>query len=209
MAERTEELRRDIEQTRAHMSGTLDAIGDRVSPGRIVERRWQGVRDSGSRVASTVMGKPRSAAQRATSTIGDVQSSASDAASSAVHTATEAPERVKDAAAGNPLAAGAVAFGLGVLVGSLAPASPEEERVAEQLIEPVQATVSDAGHQLADAVKEHVQEDMAPVVEHAQQAVEEVKQHATESADAVRGEASSAKDTVQSGVQDAAEQARS
>ncbi|MCU1497065.1 MAG: hypothetical protein JWM47_1018, partial [Acidimicrobiales bacterium] len=62
MAERTEELRREIEYTREHMGSTLDAIGDRVSPGRVVERRWNRVRQSTSRLGQTVMGTPRSAA---------------------------------------------------------------------------------------------------------------------------------------------------
>ena len=209
MAERTEELRRDIEATRAHMSGTLDEIGDRVSPGRIAERQWRGVRESGSRLASTVMGAPRVATRRTGSAIGDVQSSASGAASTAAQTVAGAPDAVKEAASGNPIAAGAVAFGIGVLIGSIAPASREEERVAEQLMEPVQAAVTETGQQLAGAIKEHVQEDMAPVVEHATEAVADVKQHAAESAESVKGEAASAKDTIQSDVSDAAEDARS
>ena len=39
MGQRAEELRQEIEGTRAELSGTLDAIGDRVSPGRTVDRR--------------------------------------------------------------------------------------------------------------------------------------------------------------------------
>ena len=46
MAERTEELRQEIEQTRDHLGGTLDAIGDRVIPGRVVERKVNKVRES-------------------------------------------------------------------------------------------------------------------------------------------------------------------
>ena len=38
MGETTEELRQQIEQTRNGLGDTLDAIGDRVSPGRMVER---------------------------------------------------------------------------------------------------------------------------------------------------------------------------
>ena len=50
MAERTTELRRDIEETRERMTGTMDAIGDRVSPGRVVERRVNRFRQTSSRV---------------------------------------------------------------------------------------------------------------------------------------------------------------
>ena len=39
MGQSAEELRREIEETRDNLTGTVDAIGDRVSPGRIVERK--------------------------------------------------------------------------------------------------------------------------------------------------------------------------
>ena len=39
MGKSPEELRSDIARTRDNLSGTLDAIEDRVVPGRIVERR--------------------------------------------------------------------------------------------------------------------------------------------------------------------------
>ena len=57
MGETAEGLRQDIEDTRSAMSGTLEAIGDRVSPGRILERRrnrmmgW--VRDAKDKVMGT------------------------------------------------------------------------------------------------------------------------------------------------------------
>ena len=46
MGQSTEELKRDIEQTRADMSGTLDAIEDRVSPSRMIQRRKNRVAES-------------------------------------------------------------------------------------------------------------------------------------------------------------------
>ena len=39
MGQSPEELKQDVESTRADLSDTLDAIGDRVSPGRMIERR--------------------------------------------------------------------------------------------------------------------------------------------------------------------------
>jgi hypothetical protein len=39
MGQSPEELKQDIESTRADLGETLDAIGDRVSPGRVIERR--------------------------------------------------------------------------------------------------------------------------------------------------------------------------
>ena len=39
MGQSAEELRRDIEQTRNGLGNTMEAIGDRVSPSRMMERR--------------------------------------------------------------------------------------------------------------------------------------------------------------------------
>ena len=39
MGQTAEELKQDIADTRDNLSDTLDAIGDRVSPGRVIERR--------------------------------------------------------------------------------------------------------------------------------------------------------------------------
>jgi ElaB/YqjD/DUF883 family membrane-anchored ribosome-binding protein len=196
VAERTEELKRDIEQTRDHMTGTLDAIGDRVSPGRIVERRWERMRQSTSRLSTTVMGKPRAATARAGSSMESARDSAADAASTVADAVAGAPDRVKDAAAGSPLAAGAVAFGLGVLIGSLAPATPEEEQLAGHVIEPLQQELTDVGHELAGSVKEQVQEGVQQTKDAATQAAEQVKQQASDAAGTVTEKASDAKDEV-------------
>ena len=56
MGQSTEELRREIEYTRDDLGQTLDAIGDRVSPGRIVERRKNRVVNGLSSVRDRVMG---------------------------------------------------------------------------------------------------------------------------------------------------------
>ena len=58
MGQSADELRRDIEQTRDGLCDTLDAIGDRVSPGRVLERRKnravQGIQSLRDRVMGSV-----------------------------------------------------------------------------------------------------------------------------------------------------------
>jgi ElaB/YqjD/DUF883 family membrane-anchored ribosome-binding protein len=172
MGEATEDLRRDIEDTRSAMSGTLEAIGDRVSPGRIMERRrnravvW--VRDTRYRV----MGR----ADELTSRMGD-----------GAHQAGQAPQAVaetmRERTQGSPLVAGGIAFGVGMLVGSMFPASQTERRLGEQAMratEPIKGELQDAGRQVAENLKEPVRE-----------AVEDVKQTAQESAQQVKGSAQS------------------
>lgn len=44
-----EEIRREIERTRATMDRTVEAIGDKLSPGRLLDELWLRVRSSGGR----------------------------------------------------------------------------------------------------------------------------------------------------------------
>ena len=51
-----DQLRRDIERTQAALSQDVNALGEKVSPGRIVGRRVDRVRGSASRLKDRVMG---------------------------------------------------------------------------------------------------------------------------------------------------------
>ena len=57
MGQSAEELRYEIADTRAELGQTLDAIGDRVSPGRMIERRKNrfvvGMRSAKDRIMGT------------------------------------------------------------------------------------------------------------------------------------------------------------
>lgn len=203
MAERATELRRDIEETRERMTGTVDAIGDRVSPGRVLERRMSSVREAGVRVRHTVMGVPRQkvhdardATASGASSLGDAVSGVGDRASSVASTVgdqvTGAPQRITEGTQGNPLAAGAVAFGLGVLLGSLAPPSREERQLAERALPVIQDEAKAVGQAVAGTARDQ-----------AQQAVEETKAAATEAVDAVKERATDAAGTVQDQAADA------
>src|SRR6187402_1887589 len=123
MGQNAEELKDDIAQTRAELGRDLDALGDRVSPRRMMERRtnrakrWVGgVRD---RVMGTVTAAPHAAAGKV-----------SDGASSAADAVQAVPEKAAQVTRGNPTMAGMVAFGLGFLVGiAITPSSAEEVMV--------------------------------------------------------------------------------
>ncbi len=56
MGQSPEALRDEIAGTRQDMSETLEAIGDHVSPGRIVERRKNRIANSVQQVRERVMG---------------------------------------------------------------------------------------------------------------------------------------------------------
>src|SRR4051812_48166314 len=135
------------------------------------------------------MGKPKAAAQRTGTGLVDLRDSAGSAASSATDALSEAPDRIKDAAGGNPPAPGAVAFGLGVLIGSLAPPTQEEQHLAEEVVPQLQDAATSAGKELASAVKDQAQQGMDQAKETATNAVQEVKEHATEAASTVTDKA--------------------
>ena len=97
MGQTADELKIDIERRRESLSGTVDAIEDRVLPGRIIERRRQAVRGRLNSARDRVMGTR----DEVTGRISDV---ASDAAST-MRGATEVPERLADQTRGAPLIA--------------------------------------------------------------------------------------------------------
>lgn len=197
MVERTEELKQNIEDTRDRMSGTLDEINDRVSPGKIVERRVNKVKETTNRLTGTVMGKPRAAADRSRGTASNLSSSASDATSSAADAISGAPQKVQEAAQGNPMVVGAAAFAIGLLAGSLAPSSQAEQDLVEGVMEPLKHELSDMGQSVAEGVKGQVQEGVESTKYVAAVAADEVKQHATDAAGEVSSQAKDAKDQVQ------------
>ena len=166
MGQSTYELRRDIERTRADLGDTLDAIGDRVSPGRMIERRK-------NRMSSGI----RSFRDRVMGTVENAQGQLGDIASSGTQTISETPRMVRDEARGAPLVAGALAFGVGFLVAAAAPASRREEEasvVLAEKVQPLKEDLSSAAHEVVDHMKEP-----------AQQAVGEVRSTASEEAQRV------------------------
>src|SRR3954471_805237 len=60
MGQTAEELRGQLGEQRAEISRDLDAIGDRVSPQRMVERRKAAMRQRVSDIKDTVMGTAES-----------------------------------------------------------------------------------------------------------------------------------------------------
>jgi hypothetical protein len=174
----TEDLRRDIDDRRASMSGTLEAIGDRVSPGRMVERRknrmivWFG-----------------SARDRVMGTAQDVTDRMSDKAHAVGSAPSNAMETVRSNTSGAPLVAGGIAFGMGMLVGSIFPASRTEQQLgqrAKEAAEPLKKELQDAGQQMVEQLKEPVSEAVEDVKQTAQQGARQVRETATDAADEMR-----------------------
>jgi ElaB/YqjD/DUF883 family membrane-anchored ribosome-binding protein len=182
VGETTEELKRQIEDTRNDLGDTVEAIGDRVIPGRVIERR-----------KNQISGGFRSVADRFVGTAHDVQHAVGGAGGS-VH---DVPQAVRSQAQGAPLLTGALALAAGFLAAVVFPASETEKRASSGLmekVEPVKAELASVGHEVA----EHLQEP-------AKQALEEVKSVASDGVDAVKGTAKDAADQTTEGVRQAAD----
>jgi len=184
-----EELRREIEGTRAEMSNTLDAIGDRVSPGRVIERKKNRMKNAVQSVSGKVMGaasdKTAHLSQTAsgskdhlTQAVSSGKDHLSQAASSGMESIHGLPDTARNRAQGSPMAAGAVAFGIGFLAAAIFPPSQKEEQAVGSLLDSdaiggVQGLQEKAAG-LGQELKEHLQEP-------AMQAVDSVKEAATQS----------------------------
>ena len=183
MSNDPEQIRREIEHTRLELSDNVNALGDKVNPGSIAKRQVGRVRGAATSVKDAVLGSASDAADTAGSAAGTVGDAVADA-----HGA------VARKAHGSPIAAGLIAFGAGLLVSSLLPASRVEQQAAEKVKDTAQPMVDD----LTDTAKEVA----GNLKEPAQQAVEEVKSTATDAAATVKDEATSATQDVKSQAQD-------
>lgn len=161
MAEVSQELRQDIERIRDDLDTTLDALGERVSPRRIAQRRKAAVRARVTRIRTAVIGSVQESgsavAGQARQVAGSVQEGAQQVAGRAAEQVREAPEMIQQQTQGNPLGAGLVAFGAGMLLATLFPPTEAEQRAASAVqdrVEPLKDQALEVGRE----VKEHLQE---------------------------------------------------
>lgn len=185
MSEDPDVIRSDIEATRARLGTTVDAVADKVSPSHIVQRQTDKVKDAVFGVKDKVMG----AADHGGENPGGVGPAIGDA-----------PAQVKAKTQGNPLAAGLIAFGAGLLVSSLIPASRQEREAADALktaAEPLTQELTEAAKDVAEGLKEPAREAMENVQATAADATEHVKAEGQHAVADVKDRASDAKDNIE------------
>jgi hypothetical protein len=185
-----EELRTEIEQTRANLSQNVNALGEAVTPGAIARRQVDKVKGAGVGVKDKIMGSADDARS-------SVSGSASGLGDSAGNMAGNAQQSARRKTQGNPLAAGLIALGAGWLVGSLLPASEKERQAAATVKEKAQPVVSEA-QSLAKDAAQNLQQP-------AQDAVDSVKATAQDAAETVKSEGQTAGQDVKASVQDSKE----
>jgi len=197
MAEEPDRIKDDIQSTRAELTRNVDLLAEKTSPGRVARRQWGNLKEK-------VMGTPRQAAystsqagRSAAGTVQDAASQASDKAGAAAQEVAdrvrETPQKVVAGAQGNPVAAGVIAFGVGLLAASLIPASEAEKRAGQQ--------IKDNTGELADQVREPAMQLKDELQGSVQQAADQVK-------DTARDAAQTTREQARSSAQDAADQTR-
>ena len=200
-----DEIRADIERTRAALSDDVDDLAESVKPKNVAGRQVGKVKEAASNLKDRVMGSDDDDySGSAVGTVGDKASSAKDTvsekASDAREAVRQAPSRMKRRAQGNPLAAGMIAFGLGMLVSSLIPSTEKEREAVSQLqenLEPVKEKASEVAQNMAENLRQPAQEAAESVKAAATEGVESVKQEGQSAAADVKDQAQASKETVQ------------
>jgi gas vesicle protein len=198
----------DIEATRASLSRDIDELTDKVSPARVVERRKEAAKSRFSGIRDKVMGAapdlgavtshvPGMGSGGSGPGVGERASGvASSVGDSVSGTASGAVDTLSSKAQGNPLAAGLVAFGAGMLVSALIPVSEKEAQVAHQAVDaakehgqPLVDEAKSIGQQMGSDLAETATESAQQVKETAQESVQHVKEEGQSSAQSVKDEA--------------------
>jgi ElaB/YqjD/DUF883 family membrane-anchored ribosome-binding protein len=206
-----DEIRRNIESTRHELGSDMDALTNRVNPKRMASERVDRARGAMGSIRERVMGTAAHAGESGSA----AASSAAHQVSEAGHQVSEAGHSVREKAGsagrrqiertqGSPLAAGMIAFGLGVLVSSLLPPSPSERqaagrvrgKVAEHSGE-IKEQLAGAAHQAQDNLRQPAQQAVESVRSRATQGASAVQEQGRSAAQDVRGQAGAARENVQ------------
>jgi hypothetical protein len=205
-----DQIRRDIERTRRELSSDVDALAEKVTPSRVVERKVERARDTLTNVKEKVMGTATDAthaaqdmAATAVSAVSDTASSVADSvtgtASSMTGSVTHAPTTAKRKAQGNPFAAALIAFGAGWLISSLIPVTEREQQAGAALKEKaadLKEPLTEMAHEAMDQLKEPAAQAAESIKETAVEAASTVKEEATAGAGDLTEQAKHAKESV-------------
>lgn len=184
MSDSPDEIRAEIDRTRGELGLNVDALADKVSPSKAVHRQTDKVKGAFGSVRERLMG----AADDAGASVSGAGSAVGDAGHS-----------VKAKADGNPLAVGLIAFGVGLAVAALIPASAKEKQAADAVKDQAQPLIdqtTDAAKQVGEHLKEPTQQAAAAVKETAADAVANVKDDASDAATTVTDRAQEARTNV-------------
>jgi len=189
MAETPQVIRSDIEQTRAEMGETLDALGYKANvPARTrgwLGRKRDGVVDAGGSAVSRLSGATDTMVSKVTGATGTVAGKVSDATPRRGDIQAGAG-RVKETAERNPLALSMAGAAVGFVVGILAPSTRVEDEKIGPLADDVKSTATEAGQEALEHGKQVAKAAADSAVETAKH---EGKEHGDELASSVEEKA--------------------
>ncbi|MDQ2585546.1 DUF3618 domain-containing protein [Saccharothrix yanglingensis] len=205
-----DQIRQDIDRTRAELVADANRIVDHTRPANIAQRRVTKVRRGITTLRERVMGtmpdtttvqqhashvgdRASETASTVASTVGDkaqqVAHGVADTAQHAAQAVQNAPQQARQQARGNPLAAGLIAFGAGALVAALIPATRAEQDAVRQLgdragdvMEPVKEALAESAQTLKEGATSAVSDAAAEVKQTAQEAAQTTAEQAKGSA---------------------------
>lgn len=187
----------------------VEAVNDRVNPSRIVRRRTARLRVGMQNVRESVMGtveevEPSRATESVRSGAQQASRRVSRAAGSLAEDARAAPDVVRGQTQGNPLLAGLVAFGGGMMLAAALRPSEKERQAAQRIVEglePLKEQAVTAGRSVAGELQQSAQARAERLKEQASSRARRVKSEAQGSAEEVKGRAGGATKRVQKRAQ--------
>jgi ElaB/YqjD/DUF883 family membrane-anchored ribosome-binding protein len=195
-----DEIRADIERTRAALSDDVDALADTANPKNIARRQADRAKGTLVDVKDRVMGVGDDVKERVRGAGDNVAGTVQDRASAVGDAVSEAPTVAKQKTRGNPLAAGLIAFGAGMVISSLIPSSEKEQRAVSSLqdnLEPLKEKATEVAKDFGQQLKEPAQEAAASVKTTAAEGVQNVKDEGVAAKDQVQGQAEESRSRVQ------------
>jgi hypothetical protein len=185
MDKEPDEIRSEIEDTRAQMTDTIEAIGYRAD---VKARAKDSINEKKDAVVGAVTGAKDAIVGVATDTSDAIASTLSDAKPDAGQTRA-ATKRAVSVAQSNPLGLAIGGAALGFLTGIALPSSRQETERLQPVADQIKDAATDAGEQALEHGKQVVQETASSALqtakesgkEHGQAMAEELKQTAQES----------------------------
>ena len=186
MSTNPEEIRRDIERTRAELSDNVNALSDSAKPSNMVREQVDHVKEGMHGFKEAIFGSDTN--PNDDGALGAVGERAGDAVADARDAVADAPRQLKASTRGNPLAAGLIAAGVGALIGGLIPASRMEKERAAQLKEAAEPAIEEL-----KAMATEAKDNLQPLVE---EVAGNLKEVAVDAGEHVKADAAVAKDEV-------------
>ncbi|MEU4788824.1 DUF3618 domain-containing protein [Micromonospora tulbaghiae] len=209
-----DQIRAEIDATRGDLSANVDALAHKANPKRAVTAPISKARGRLGRAVDTIMGTTRHARETGTQQASEAAHQTADALSSGAHHTADAlsaagqharalPQTSRQHTQGNPLAAGLIAFGAGLLASSLLPSSNTEQQVAGRLKQqaqahsgPIKEQAADIAHQAQDNLRGPAHHATDAIKNTATSGVAEVRDQGSQAARHLSDEARHSKDAL-------------